>query len=504
MTDSSSDRLGIDATSLALADLRSIKAWLAAPQSENPIKDLEPLLDYLSRFHSLGLPAQQRFDLLTQLQQRTSAVADQTLPTFEDITLPIPRKTRQIVRKLQDILQNLADHLLSQLDDPEVTERLTLAETGILLWQALRALSQHVLISCLTASSAGAGLWLKLHETFRKAVHLGVSQFIPSSTTSSLQDVYYGAILLGCAQPASFSSQEIRFIADYLERFASQIEPLGPEQASRATFWIDPLRDAPAQAKTRRPLPQEPATAVFSCARLAALIDNQLAALTAGGSPEQLSLPPLAATPTGIGVLHRLKSHWGDPLKRRFPRRRQNYRVVLCAGLDDLWHLFHDHEQRSIETSGWMITNESPDGYAVMHVMGKMNDALVGDVVAIRSETGRHWQVCIIRWALSENQEHLELGLQILSTKAIPATLTQIDNAGANKRNTVLILPSIPPLRPHEVLIVASGFLDRQPNKLILMIERDNVEIREVRPVNSDGNELNSRIELVSIEPDPS
>lgn len=30
-------------------------------------------------------------------------------------------------------------------------------------------------------------------------------------------------------------------------------------------------------------------------------------------------------------------------------------------------------------------------------------------------------KVCIIRWALSENQEHLELGLQILATDAVPA-----------------------------------------------------------------------------------
>ena len=49
------------------------------------------------------------------------------------------------------------------------------------------------------------------------------------------------------------------------------------------------------------------------------------------------------------------------------------------------------------EVSNWMVVNESPDGYAIMHVSGKAGAITVGDVVALRTETGNNWQLCIIR-----------------------------------------------------------------------------------------------------------
>jgi hypothetical protein len=151
-----------------------------------------------------------------------------------------------------------------------------------------------------------------------------------------------------------------------------------------------------------------------------------------------------------------------------------------------------------------MITNESPDGYLIMHVLGKSSDVLVGDVVAIRAEEGDRWQVCITRWARSENQEHLEFGLQILAISAIPAMLTLTaecqEDTFASHPQPVLILPKVPPLRTDEILITPSGFLDEQPRRLVLVIERGNIEVREVRRTQTD--EQTSHIEVYRIEPD--
>ena len=79
---------------------------------------------------------------------------------------------------------------------------------------------------------------------------------------------------------------------------------------------------------------------------------------------------------------------------------------------------FHDDETQAGELTSWMVTNESPDGYALMHVTGKTNRVTPGDIVALRTENVADWQICIVRWALSENPEHLEIGLQVLATRA--------------------------------------------------------------------------------------
>ena len=223
-------------------------------------------------------------------------------------------------------------------------------------------------------------------------------------------------------------------------------------------------------------------------------------ALGAGCSARDLNLPAFAETKAGRGALRRLVVCWGDPDKRRFPRRRQNSRVSLCVGLDNLWQLFQNGEEGGVETSSWMITNESPDGYAIMHVSGKPGRVLVGDVSAIRTEHGSDWKICIIRWALSESQVHFELGLQILATSAIPALLVQPGEFLPRQHLPVLVLPEIPTIRASEMMIVSSGKLENNSPSHVLIFERENIAVREVKSAGLD--EQNGQIEAFSIEPD--
>ena len=66
-------------------------------------------------------------------------------------------------------------------------------------------------------------------------------------------------------------------------------------------------------------------------------------------------------------------------------------------------------------------------------------------------------------------------------------------------RLPVLILPGIKVLGSSEMLVAASGKLENHSETLVLVIEKENIEIREVRRTALD--EQNSRIEVFSIEP---
>ncbi|MEI7430662.1 MAG: hypothetical protein WCL27_09415, partial [Betaproteobacteria bacterium] len=286
-----------------------------------------------------------------------------------------------------------------------------------------------------------------------------------------------------------------------LELFADQIDSKADSRLkSHSAFWIAPDRDAPPVACARKSAPPDTPVHYFSCNRLTRLLKEQLAALESGTSPKQIGLPAFAGTAIGQTVLRRLMTHWGDPGKRRFPRRRQNYRATLCTGLDNLWQMFQTSKLTGVDSSAWMITNESPDGYAVMHVSGKINHIAVGDITAIRTESGNNWQICIVRWALSENNEHLELGLQILSTRANSAFITLPNEGHEPSRLAALLLPEIPPLRPNPMLVVASGALEAHLDSFVLLVEKENIEIREVRSTHLD--EQNSLIDVYSIETD--
>ena len=498
MTDSPSDSSAASASSLE--DMRAIFTWLDAPPPANAADSLAPLQRHLAVLRSSQPATTQHTLALERLYTRSIAALATLTPALTDVSLPLPRKTRQLVRSMQDLLQVLTEDLLATLNtSSEQMLRGPRQTQDITLWRSLDALAQHLLISDLAASPAGVGIWRQLHQAYDTALRLQIADSQPEGAPCRLRDVYFSAALLGCAQPASFTSSEVDFVATYLKSFAELVDL---DLGTTARFWIDPTRDAPPIACARKPPPPETPARQFSCDRIAALLKQQLSALEAGNTPEQLKLPDFSATPAGRGVMRRLVTYWGEPGKRRFPRRRQNYRAALCAGLDSLWHLFQEGEAAAIETSSWMITNESPDGYATMHVSGKTGSLSVGDVVALRTESGENWQICICRWALSENQEHLELGLQILATRAVPALLALPAASEGRKRLPVLILPKIKVLRPTEMLVVPSGALDEQSRNLILVIEKENLEIREVMSTQLD--EQNSHIEVFSIEPDPS
>ena len=476
-------------------EVSAILAWLLAAPPASAADSLSPLHKHLDSLRSNRSPSAPHALAQERLHTRCMAVVATLTPTLTDVSLPLPRKTRQLVRSLQDLLQALAEDWLAVFDTGRDSRPRSQA---ICLGRSLDALAQHLLISNLTASPAGIGIWRQLHQTYDTARRLQIADNTLDGLPYRLQDVYFSALLLGCAQPASFTSSEVNFVATFLKSFAELVD-LEPDTGAK--FWIDPTRDEPPNASARKPLPPDSAACRFSCDRIAALLKQQLAALETGCSPAQIKLPEFAATPAGRGAMRRLIAYWGDPAKRRFPRRRQNYRAALCAGLDNLWQLFQKGEAPAIETSSWMITNVSPDGYTAMHIAGKTVSLSVGDVVALRTELGEEWQICIVRWVLSENQEHLELGLQLLATRALSAVLALPAAGDRGTCLSVLLLPKITTVSPAEMLVIPSGAVHEQFRNLVLVVENENINVREVRSTQLD--ERNSHIEVFSIEADP-
>ena len=60
----------------------------------------------------------------------------------------------------------------------------------------------------------------------------------------------------------------------------------------------------------------------------------------------------------------------------------------------------------------------------------------------------------------------------------------------------------MPPLRNGLALVAPTGQLKEKENRLIVLVEQDNIEIREVRP--TALTEQTSSIEVFSVEPDES
>jgi hypothetical protein len=489
-----------DDDALTLIDLRSILDWLATPQAARAEDELAPLHTHLTALRGTQTAAHQRHKVLDLLYTRAHGTVGRLLPELACASLPLSRRTRQTVRGTQELLLMVAEDYLNTFGD--LDEHLIKGlrrPLELTLWRAIDALATHLLISNYVAAPAASGIWQLLHRAYRIAADNNVADLSVLGEDGTPEEIYLRALLLSCAQPASFTSREIDLIVEYTRRFGNRagIVAAGKHADGEGLFWVDLDRDASPTAASRQPAPE--GVLRFSCDSLAELVEEQVDALEAGAVPIEIDLPEAAATATGHGALRRLAHYWGHPGKRRFPRRRQNYRAVLCVGLQTLWQLFHEEESLASELTHWMVTNESPDGYALMHVSGKTAHLAAGDIVAVRTENAEGWQICIARWALSENPEHLELGLQILATSATPAILACGKGESGAIQQSALILPQLLPVRPLETVVVPTGTAAPGENKMVLLIERENLEVREV--IATHLEEQTASVEVLSIRP---
>ena len=146
------------------------------------------------------------------------------------------------------------------------------------------------------------------------------------------------------------------------------------------------------------------------------------------------------------------------------------------------------------QESHWMILNESPDGCELMHIAGEMKPLSVGGIVALRMESENHWRTGLIRRIVSENQEHLELGLSLIAQQAIPAFLAQKDGLPLR----VLLLPKLDTPQSSEQLVVPASFLSHFSERLILIVEQENTQFCEIK--NTGLIEQNSQVAIFSFE----
>lgn len=487
------------------ANVKGILEWLALAHGRTGSDDADQLYRQLLLLREAPIPNSQRLKLLDLLFGQAERVANGELPRLNEVSLPISRKQRQRVRILLDVLETLTQdyfNTLAELFDPEGPSSSRVPHTS--LRRAMHTIGWQVRITHLIAAPPSPGLWQVLHSAFFTARRLGLEDFPGPQGTPSIRQIYTGILLAAAAQPASFSPPELEFINKFISDCIPPIDLLeSPPLDSGGIFWIDLDKDFPAHALIRRIPTPDARVLYFSCDTIANIALKQRTALLQGIPAETLGLPPFADTSAGPSTLLRLNRLWGHPSKRRFSRRRQSYRANLCSGLGNLWHLMKSR-QTPTELSEWMITNESPDGFSLMHMSGQTQYLRVGDIVALQalgdySEATPTWHVCIIRWAVSENPEHIELGLQILAPRATAVEITHT-YALESSNIAALILPATPPLRPTQSLVVPAGLLRENTRRIIVLIEADNLEVREVQATSLD--EQTSAIEIFSVLPD--
>ena len=483
-----------------------IVAWLSRPDFEEPTAEIGSMVVYLKALDGLEVDAIQRSRILDLAQTRALKTASHIKPNLGDAGFPVPQSLRTMAQNLSDVFGAIASAHKRCMDAAEQTSGGGLRRSPVIVAaRALRCLSERYQLAALLGASAPAGLWRDTHQLYREARR----EFGPAETlleqALDVDRIYREMLAFAAAQPSRLSSREVMLAADYVARFAAAVEVTSkaPAEPDFRRFWLDPNLDMAPMAIARQAPPRLDDLVFVSCARLGLLAAEQVRELEAGTQVDNLHLPPEAKEPIYRGMLQRLHDSWVEPPTRRLVRRRQNYHVDVCIGFPAVLGLFGqkpgDAAAQPTDRSDWVVLNESPAGFSIVHMKGHVEWLETGGLLALRRRDARLWDLCVIRWLRSDSPEHAEAGVQVISSGARSVRVAFRNTKTPQLPVDGLLVPAVPAIRAHEAILVPAGTCSSR--RFLLVTESDRTQIVQGRMVNLDIQ--TASLELFEFQPDP-
>ena len=454
--------------------LQSALTWLETTPPADPANDLPPMRALLAILNEGGIDGARLSNLLELLGPRANALSVALKPTLLDATLPLTQKVRETAETLIEMHVTLAECYRSAASAPNT-------KVPRLCAYALQNLAWQFELSMLVAAPVPAEMWSHV-QVLHYLMHRSITGDETLPGASALSDKLLKEMLaLAAAQPEGLTPREISFLEHYLAAHAASVDIRArmPESAG-GWFWLKEKRDHAPMACARRAPPASGRVLYFSCENLGQTTLELIAKLVAGEPPKALGLPSEARLPAYIEVLKRAQVRWGAPTKRRFSRHHKSQRVEVCTNAGMLWQMLQDRGDSAEAISDWMVLNESPEGYAMMHVSGPISGLVTGSALGLRPDANKPWSICIVRWARSDNSEHVEIGLELIAPRAEAVHVAAHDSPSGEAPAAALLLPPLPRLKRGETLLTTRGHFT--PGRFSLIQDQPRLRISECEP----------------------
>jgi hypothetical protein len=362
--------------------------------------------------------------------------------------------------------------------------------------RGLKVLCEQFVITHLAGNSTPYGFWLRAHTLF-------LAGLADKRDDDSEADMAYKFLLaLFAAQPEGLTGPETCWLADLLETAAgdTNIGYTPPGDDDLGWFWIDPDQDTPPISDKRRPPPPVEGLIYFSAEELARKATTWIEALEAE-TPSLDGLPALLSPTEAATLLRRAREYWATPPHREHSRRRNQYAVRVCTGLDTIWKMLRESGSARQEhhTSEWMVVNESPTGYAIMQVTGAASELIAGMALALRRNDDDPWTLCVVRWIRTETPEQVELGLQVIANTAKPVTVGFRSANHTRPMRPALVLPPIAALGRQQAILAPAGTYSAR--RFMLVSDTNRLYVAQGRLLSLDMQ--TSAVELFQYEIDP-
>ncbi len=439
-----------------------LRAWLSSLAAADAIGSARASIERLVALNRARLQSRTRLRLLDMFRDHIEWLLPQLEGRVARAQPPLAGTLRQAAYCIEKLLKELAagySHLVLRVPRTWLSGG-SKSQLHVPLARALDFHARRLALSQRMYTRSPAAVWAEMHQLFQLARDAGLADRETDSPHTSPLRVYREALLLAFAEPTKLMHGDFARVQNYLAANGdlAEIVPKAKVELAQCVFAIDPRRDRPGVAYSKRAdAGYQNGDLMLVTHKLVERLEIQLRKLADGVAPASLGLPHEAAQSHYQELLQRLLVQWRGERKNRSARMRFHPRVDLWVGLREIWRQLRSDlpkdEQADItqregppRATEWIIVNESGRGFALSYMSGILPPINVGEIVALKTRERNAIYVCLVRWILSNNPEHYELGLQQLGPIVVPAVYKPSE-ADRSAPEPILFFPEMPAQR---------------------------------------------------------
>jgi len=301
--------------------------------------------------------------------------------------------------------------------------------------------------------------YLELNQLYLYAEHCGVAdQAVAAERKAadgvSLQQLYVRIMMLAVADPYRLADGEADRLFGLLKRCGDACTVSQAPAAGRdaeGCFAVDLGGDRP---------PQKLASSKFAPDAQPRFIDASSALAAMGQEIRRREPAAQTAEDSDQRLLDKVTPNLQAATSRRHERHAVRREADAALGLEAVHAVLSGLRQAAAPgMESWLILNESASGYLLARQGVPLDEARVGEVVAIAAARGGEWRepplVAVIRWLRGDGAARTEMGVETVAAEAVPVTCSPGAGGDDFPPQSGLFLPAIRALEIPASLLVA-------------------------------------------------
>lgn len=465
---------------------KKLKEWLISLPTSNVMEAGRMIHDALTSLNRIDVAPDDRVKLMAEYETMLDLLAGGFETTYASAGVPLKDKAKQAALLYQslwfEMIMGWKVTLLARLEkrslfggagkaDPHAVQRILYC-----YWRFYR-------ICCRLYIGMHKGAWNEIHQMFRLAAE---NQFLDEPIepkNRSIATTYKRILLLSLADPMRFDPYEQEKVIEVVENYGhmAHFQPVSRLTSAAGYFLVELDGDFQPRFVGNRSIEGPgPLAILIDTSELSRYLHKTEAAIEAK--------TPLANDRTKVlarlQILRRIIRQWSIAPQRTYQRIPSKSLVDMVFGMRSVvaqlnsglhikapnetsldLEVSHSSDQQlipqaqntDIRLSQWRVLNESPGGFALRSVSVFDEQVRAGDVVTLRAGPAQPWILASVRWLQVNPDNAIEIGLQVITSRAIPAMIRPTIGAHPLTYLPAVVIPEVPALKQPARIAASKG-----------------------------------------------